>query len=535
MKSASVRAPGAGMLLSFRDSLLAMAGLGFVTMMVAIDQTVVGTALPTVVAELRGFQLYAWVTTAYLLTSIITIPIFGRLGDYYGRKPFVISSIVLFLLASVLCGMAQSMVHLVLGRALQGIAGGMMLGTAFAIVPDLFPDPHVRLRWQVILSSCFGIANAFGPSLGGFLTYYMGWRAIFFMNLPLGLLGLYFVVRHVPRVRQMQQSNIRLDWQGAVLIALSLAALQFLVQLMPLYGASLPMVGLGLTTVGLLTAFIWWEKRCEAALIPLHMFKDRSVVILCLLSFFVGFVMFALLIYIPLLLQGGFGLTAREVGVLITPFVVSITVGSIATARLLPRMNRPERILHSGFVLLAIGCGGLILVDAYAPRGLLVTFLIGCGLALGFIMPNLTVFIQELVSRSLLGISTAVLQSTRMIGGMIGTAVVGSIVSHYYVERVRALDVSPYGKASWLSRLEDPQVLVNKQVQSEFIAVLQRAGLHGETFILHARESMVWGVHAGLILTALMAGVALLWLWKLPPIKFGNRPVAPTAAAGKAE
>ena len=526
MNSATVRAPGAGMLLSFRESLFAMAGLGFVTMMVAIDQTVVGTALPTVVAELRGFQLYAWVTTAYLLTSIITIPIFGRLGDYYGRKPFVIASIVLFLFASVLCGLAQSMVHLVLGRALQGIAGGMMLGTAFALVPDLFPDPHVRLRWQVILSSCFGIANAFGPSLGGFLTYYIGWRAIFFMNVPLGLLGLVFVLRYIPRIRQMQQDNIRLDWQGAILIALSLASLQFLVQLMPVYGASMSMVGLGLATIALMTAFVWWEKRSESALIPLQMFSDRSVVICCLLSFFVGFVMFALLIYIPLLLQGGFGLTAREVGVLITPMVVSITVGSIASARILPRMGRPERILHIGFGMLVFSGAGLLFVGADTARWILVMFLIGSGLGLGFVMPNLTVFIQELVSRSLLGISTAVLQSTRMIGGMIGTAVVGSVVSHYYVERVRKLDLTPYGNGSWSARLEDPQMLVNMQVQSEFIAVLQRAGLHGETFILHARDSLVWGVHAGMVLMVFMAVCGLLGLWKLPPMKFGNRPVA---------
>src|SRR5690554_3434552 len=149
-QSSTQRKSGAGMLLSFRESVLAMVGLGFVTMMVAIDQTVVSTALPTVVAELRGFEFYAWVTTAYLLTSIITIPIFGRLGDYYGRKPFVVMSIVLFLLSSVLCGIAQSMMQLVMGRALQGVAGGMMLGTAFAVVPDLFPDPRVRLRWQEI-------------------------------------------------------------------------------------------------------------------------------------------------------------------------------------------------------------------------------------------------------------------------------------------------------------------------------------------------------------------------------------------------
>ncbi|NYT23029.1 MFS transporter [Alcaligenaceae bacterium] len=508
-----------------------MVGLGCVTMMVAIDQTVVSTALPTVVAELRGFQLYAWVTTAYLLTSIITIPIFGRLGDYYGRKPFVVLSIVLFLVASVLCGIAQSMTHLVLGRALQGIAGGMMLGTAFAVVPDLFPDPHVRLRWQVILSSCFGVANAFGPSIGGFLTYYVGWRAVFFMNVPFGLVGLYFIYRYVPLVRQMQQTGIRLDWQGAVLIALALTGLQFLVQLLPVHGAHLSMVGLGLFTIACMTAFVWWEKRCTAALIPMEMFRDRSIVIMCVLSVFLGFIMFGLLIYIPLLLQGGFGLTAREVGVLITPLVVSITAGSIASARIVPRMKRPEFILHTGFGALVLCISGLLLVDAGTPRAVLVACLLGCGFGLGLLMPNLTIFVQELAGRSLLGISTAVLQSTRMIGGMLGTAVVGSIVSHYYVERVRQLDVTPFGNGAWLSRLEDPQVLVNTQVQSEFIGALQRLGLHGETFILHARESMVWGVHAGLVMAVVMAVAGLLWLRRMPPFKFGSRPVPPVKEA----
>lgn len=523
MNSASSRVPAAGMLLSVKESLLAMLGLGFVTMMVAIDQTVVSTALPTVVAELRGFQLYAWVTTAYLLTCIITIPIFGRLGDFYGRKPFVVSSIVLLLLASVLCGLAQSMGHLVVGRALQGIAGGMMLGTAFAVVPDLFPDPRVRLRWQVILSSSYGVANAVGPTLGGFLTYYMGWRTVFFMNIPLGLAGLYFIWRHLPHVRQVQQSNIRLDWQGAILIALALAGLQFLVQWLPVHGASLSMVALGLFTLACGLVFMWWEKRCPAALIPLDMFQDRSITIMCLLSIFLGFTMFGLLIYAPLLLQGGFGLTAREVGVLITPLVVSITFGSIISSRVVPRIRKPDYILYSGFFLLALCSGIFLLVDADSSRIWLVLSLTGCGVGLGFVMPNLTIFSQELAGRSRLGIVTAVMQSTRMIGGMLGTAVIGSVVSHYYLQRVRELDVSAFGKGNWLARLEDPQVLVNSQIQSEFIGVLQRQGLHGETFILHAREALIWGIHAGLALGVVMAILALIWLFRMPHFQFSRQ------------
>ena len=215
-----------GQVLPFRQTLLAMLGMCFVMMMVAIDQTVVGTALPTIVAELKGFELYAWVATSYLLTSVITVPIFGRLGDYYGRKPFVVAAIVLFTLASVLCGAADSMFALVLARALQGIGGGMLVGTAFASIPDLFPDPHVRLRWQVMLSSAFGIANAVGPTLGGALTEHYGWRSVFYVNLPIGILGLWFVTRYLPHLRNHATGKVRLDWQGALLIAAALGSLQ---------------------------------------------------------------------------------------------------------------------------------------------------------------------------------------------------------------------------------------------------------------------------------------------------------------------
>src|SRR5690606_16221887 len=295
-----------------------MLGLCFVTMMVAVDQTVVGTALPTIVAELNGFELYAWVATSYLLTSVITIPIFGRLGDYHGRKPFVIASIIVFTVASALCGIAETMLHLVLARAVQGIGGGMLIGTAFACVPDLFTDTHVRLRWQVLLTASFGVANAFGPSLGGLLTHYMGWRSVFYVNLPIGVIGLYFIWRFLPHIKHVQRGKIRLDWQGAVLIALGLGSLQLFVELVPLHGASLSMVLLGVFSIAAFAVLVYWEKRCEEPLLPLDMFRNKSLVALSFLSFFTGFVMFTLLFYLPLLLQGGFGLSPQQVGLLIT-------------------------------------------------------------------------------------------------------------------------------------------------------------------------------------------------------------------------
>src|ERR1700758_467124 len=157
-------------LLPFRESLMAMLGVAFVAMLVALDQTIVGTALPRIVADLRGFDLYAWVATSYMLASVITIPIFGRLGDLFGRKPFLIAAVVLFTVASVLCGIARNMMFLVIARGLQGIGGGILIGTMFATVADLFPDARLRLRWLVFVSSAFGVSNIVGPTLGGVLT-----------------------------------------------------------------------------------------------------------------------------------------------------------------------------------------------------------------------------------------------------------------------------------------------------------------------------------------------------------------------------
>ncbi len=286
---------------------MAMLGISVVSMLVALDQTVVGTALPTIVAELKGFNLYAWVATSYLLTSVITVPIFGRLGDYYGRKPFLIASIVVFVAASGLCGMANSMLFLVLARGLQGIGGGMLVGTAFACIPDLFPDSVVRLRWQVLMSSAFGIANAVGPSLGGFLTQYYGWRSVFYVNLPVGLLSLFFVLRFLPHLRQVvHQGKMRLDWPGALLIAVTLGCLQLVVEMLPKHGVTLPAALLLATGVASAYGLWWWEKRCPHAILPVDMFRNRGLAALFTLAVLGGFAMFSLLFYAPLLFQGGF-------------------------------------------------------------------------------------------------------------------------------------------------------------------------------------------------------------------------------------
>lgn len=531
---APVAAPGmttSGRVLSVRQSLLAMLGLCFVSMMVAVDQTVVGTALPTIVAELNGFELYAWVATSYLLTSVITVPVFGRLGDYYGRRVFVIASIIVFTGASVLCGMSQTMFQLVLARALQGVGGGMLVGTAFACIPDLFPDSHVRLRWQVLMSSAFGIANAVGPSLGGFLTQYAGWRSVFFVNVPIGLASLWFVWRHLPLIRQMQAGKIRLDWPGALLVALGLGSLQLFVELLPAHGLGAPMLLLCLCSAVTFVALVWWEKRCPEPLLPFEMFRNRSLAPLFSLSLMAGFIMFAILFYVPLLLQGGFGLDPQDAGMLITPLVVCITVGSITNGRIVTRIPNPNAMLYAGFLLMTLACLGIVFMHRDTAIWLMVLYMIMGGLGLGFVMPNLTVFAQETAGRSHLGIATALLQSVRMIGGMLGTAIVGTLVTHYYIGGVRAA-ASGNQAATWFKTLEDPQVLVNLSVQDSFLQQMHHAGLNGATLLEAARQSLVGAVHSGVALALLVAVIAFVWVRRVPPIRL-SRGAKPSVPAGE--
>lgn len=516
-----------GQSLPFRQTLLAMLGMCFVMMMVAIDQTVVGTALPTIVAELKGFEWYAWVATSYLLTSIITVPIFGRLGDYYGRKPFVVTAIVLFTLASMLCGAADSMFTLVLARALQGVGGGMLVGTAFAAIPDLFPDPHVRLRWQVMLSSAFGIANAVGPSLGGVLTGHYGWRSVFYVNLPIGILGLWFVARHLPRLRPPIAGNVRLDWQGAILIAIALGGLQLLVELLPKEGmsATIALLGIGgIAACGLLYA---WERRCPHPLLPFDMFRNRSLAMLFILSLLVGMTLYSLLFYAPLLLQGGFGLSPQNAGLLITPMVICITIGSIANGRIITRIRNPNRMLYAGFLLMALSCLGIVTTRHDTPRGLIAAYMLIAGLGVGFIMPNLTVFAQQTAGRAHLGIATALLQSLRMIGGMLGTAVVGTLVSHRYVSSVES--TLRGASARWLPQLNDPQMLVNPAAQTQFLAQLAHQGQDGAPLIEIARVALVGAIHQGQLIALAVAVLALWCLRHLPLVQLTRVHTKPTS------
>ena len=511
--------------LNFRQKLLAMLGLCFVLIMVALDQTVIGTALPTVVAELNSFDMYAWVGTSYLLTSIITVPIFGKLGDEHGRKPFVMSAIILFTTASALCGLAQSMQQLVLARSLQGVGGGMLFATSFASVPDMFPEARERLRWQVLFSASFGLANAVGPSLGGFLTEYLGWRWVFFVNLPVGILGLWFVWKYLPRIRHTDKVPLPLDWPGALLVALTLGSLQLLVEWLPQHKPALVLIALTAVGVGSGIVLFWWERRCANPILPLDMFTHHSLKPLFTLSLIMGFCMFAVMYYAPLLFQGGFGLSPKDAGMLITPLALFIPVGSIVNGRIVSRLRTPNAMLYVGLGSFCAAALVLTQTTIATSQMIIIIGMMLAGFGLGLLLPNLTLLAQASAPRVQLGVATAMLQSTRMIGGMLGMALVGALVSHRYTLNVNDILQKSNGD-QWASWLKDPQILVNHALAEKFRAAVQQSGLDASTLIEGARLGLVNAIHNSQWLVAVVVLLAVWVARRVPAISL-HSPIFP--------
>jgi EmrB/QacA subfamily drug resistance transporter len=506
-----------------------MAGISVVMVLIALDQTVVGTALPRMVAELQGFGLYPWVASAYLLTNAILIPVTGRLGDLHGRKPYLLAAIALFTLASALCGVAGSMLQLVLARGLQGIGGGMLVGSAFASVSDLFPETLERVRWQVMLSAAFGIASALGPALGGWMTEHLGWRSVFYVNLPVGLIALPVVWRYLPRLvhHEEERSGQAIDWVGVLLLTPAIGTLLMTTELGERLGfASVPFWGLVALSVLLGALFLRHQHRTPAPIIPPALFADATVRRLGLLAALTGLILFVLLFYAPLLLQGGFSLSPKEAGLLVTPILVCITVGSVVNGRLIRRVRRPERLFSQGVLLLIVGMGSLCAVTASTPRPLLLAVFAVVGLSLGFQLPNLTLQMQSAVGRSDQGAASALIQTLRTLGSMFGASLAGLMVSLGFSRAAaRTLTQEGISDAGVWRLFASPQMLLRAEDQETLANLAHRQGFDAASLLDQARLGLVTGIREAFLGCVLLALTSYVVSRRLPP--FARRPSEP--------
>ena len=415
---------------------LIVAALLLVMLLSALDQTIVSTALPTIVGELGGLDQLSWVVTAYLLSSTVVLPLYGKLGDLYGRKIVLQAAIVLFLAGSALCGVAQDMTQLIGLRALQGLGGGGLMVVTMAAIGDLVP-PDRRARYQGMFGGVYGLATIVGPLLGGFLVEHLSWRWIFTINLPLGLLALAVIgMAFRPHTAHVKH---RIDYLGAAFLATALTCVILFTSeggsLLPWTSPQLWMtLVLGLVAIG---GFIYEERLAAEPIMPLDLFRHRTFVLVSLIGFVVGIALFGSVTFIPLYLQVVKGSTPSQAGMQLLPMMGGMLVTSIVSGRLISRLGSYRMFPIAGTLIGGVAMALLSTLTLDTPLHTMYAYMALLGIGLGMVMPVLTLAVQNTVEFRHMGVATSGATLFRSIGGSLGVAAFGALFSHGLQARMR--------------------------------------------------------------------------------------------------
>jgi len=412
--------------LSHRQILVAFSGLVLAMLLAALDSTIVSTALPTIVSELGGLEHLAWVVTVYLLAQTIVTPIYGKLGDLYGRKIVLQSAIILFLIGSALCGLSQNMTQLIVFRAIQGLGGGGLAVTTQAVVGDIIP-PRDRGRYQGIFGAVFGLSSIAGPLLGGYFTTHLSWRWIFYINLPLGIGALVVLAATLPSLGRRVVRTI--DYAGAALLAVVLSAITILSDVGgSAYPWSSPLT-IGLIAVSLLALVLFAivERKATEPVLPLHLFRQQTFVITSVVGLIVGFALFGSVTYFPLYLQVVKGVTPTGSGMQMVPMMGGMLVTSIVSGQLISRTGRYKIFPLLGTAVMTVGLFMLSRLTPASTNTVAALLMLVLGVGLGMVMQVLVLAVQNDVEYRDLGVATSGATLFRLIGGSLGTAILGAI------------------------------------------------------------------------------------------------------------
>jgi EmrB/QacA subfamily drug resistance transporter len=404
----------------------------------ALDQTIVSTALPTIVGDLGGLNHLSWVVTSYLLASTVSTPIYGKLGDMVGRKPVFLAAILIFLAGSMLSGLSQSMAELITFRAVQGVgAGGLMVG-AQAIIGDIVP-PRERGRYMGLIGSVFAVASVAGPLLGGFLVDHLSWRWVFYVNMPIGALAVVIVLwrlhLHTPSIRH------RIDVLGAVLLSGGVAALT----MVSTWGGteyawgSPRIIGLAVAGVALLGVFIWWERRAEEPIIPLTLFRSSVFSVASAMAFTIGMAMFGAIIFLPLFLQLVYGASPTSSGLRMLPLMAGLLTASIISGRIISRIGRYRIFPITGTAILVVGMFLLSQLGVTTASWLASVYMLVVGVGIGLVMQVLVLVVQNDAPPDQIGVATATATFFRSVGGSFGVAIFGTIFASRLADRLSHL------------------------------------------------------------------------------------------------
>jgi EmrB/QacA subfamily drug resistance transporter len=522
-----------------REILFTMTAVLLVMLLASLDQTIVGTAMPRIITDLQGFDRYTWVTTAYLLTSTVMVPIYGKLSDLFGRKPIFLIGVVLFLVGSAASGAAQSMNQLIAFRAFQGLGAAALLPIALAVIGDLF-TPRERGKWQGVTGAVFGISSVLGPTAGGWITDNSTWRWVFYVNVPIGIIALLVLIFLMPTLRSKNVGKVSIDYLGATFLILGTVPLLIGFtwagstypwlswQVFSLFGGAIVFIAVFV----LYEAYL--ERREAQPIINPSLFKNSIFSVSVVITMITSMGMYGCILFLPLYAQGVLGISATNSGLILTPLMGGLILSSVISGLLLSRFGRYKWLAFVGMVITIGGSFLLQQLGVNSTYGELIIAMIVLGLGLGFSMSLYTTVVQNALPK-FIGQATSGLTFFRSIGATIAVAAMGSLLTSAYVPGFHgalSATVKKLVPGQALSAFDDPNVLLSPDLQKQLIAKFAAFGSQGTTLynqILEAvKVGLTTGIHNVFVLSTVLMiiGFFAIFLLKEIPLSGGKRTVA---------
>jgi len=508
----------------------------------ALDQTVVSTAAPRILAELKGFNLLSWMFTSYMLTSTIAIPLVGKLGDLFGRKAFLIAGVAVFMAASAACGAAPSMAAFIAFRFAQGLGGGMIFASVFATLGDMF-SPAERGKYIGFFTGTFSLASILGPTLGGFITDSISWRWIFYLNIPVGLVAIPALYFNLPA--KAKGLKVKIDFVGAAL--LSGASVSFLIAMVwagdKYAWGSAEIIGLLVAAATLTLLFVIQERRHPEPILPLHLFRNQVFLLSNLVVFTFGLGVFGVFQYLGLFVQTALGASATASGIVTTPQSAAVLVTSIFGGQLIARTGKYKAQTVIGALIIAGSMGLLRLVDADIAKAQIAAYMVLLGLGFGLVLPTMSLIVQNAVPPQYIGVASSSGQFFRQIGAVMGIAIFGVVLADTYrtelTDSISADDRSAIAAVNpaILTELEDPTLRLSDREWASIStqiaslpngeAILSRASRAQDVSISVAMQH----IFTGALFAALISAVLAIIMKELPLRRRMETAPAPDAAA----
>ncbi|WMT19886.1 MDR family MFS transporter [Parageobacillus toebii] len=514
---------------TIRHRTMLITGLMIAMLFGALDGTIVGTAMPRIVGELGGLSLMIWLTTAYMLTSTTIVPIAGKLADLLGRRVVYVTGLVIFMVGSALCGMANNMTELIIYRGLQGIGGGIMMPMAMIVIGDVFTGKE-RAKWQGVFGGLYGLASVIGPQVGGFIVDHLNWRWVFYINLPVGILATIFIAMGLSKYKA--EGPVKFDLAGMFTMVVGVVSLLLALT----FGGdkyewtSWQIIALFAAALVFLTLFVFVERKAEEPILPMHLFKHRTFTVLNGIGFLMSVGMFGAIMFVPFFMQGVVGVSATKSGTIMTPMMITMIIGSIVGGRTVYKIGVKSQ-LFIGMAIMAAGFGLLSTMDVDTSEWTATLYMIILGLGMGLVMPLLTLALQESFPKSELGVVTSSSQFFRAIGGTFGMTILGAIMNHRssqllddrLMPMLQSLPAQAKGMVDRFAHMihDDPQGLYSVLFSPETLEKIPPQ--MRETFVPILKHSLVDSLHSVFLFGLIFVIGGTVLVFGLNNIKLSDR------------